>query len=121
MQFEQKDQSVKIDQRLERIVLGKTNVQLLIPNLQIFEVITDDCLGMYDRCYNDKKYKQALGIAIEARRLDKIEECISKSNDVPGLLAYCQKLCMDVVINKHFRQTVLRSLVKLYQDLKEPD
>eukprot|EP01114_Cavostelium_apophysatum_P007838 TRINITY_DN2003_c0_g1_i1.p1 TRINITY_DN2003_c0_g1~~TRINITY_DN2003_c0_g1_i1.p1 ORF type:complete len:963 (-),score=285.53 TRINITY_DN2003_c0_g1_i1:59-2947(-) len=78
-------------------------------------------LGMFDRCFHDRRFKQALGIAIETRRLDKIEQAISGSNDVPGMLAYAQKLCTDIIINRDFRQTVLRLLVKLYQTLKVPD
>jgi 26S proteasome regulatory subunit N2 len=34
-------------------------------------------LGMFDRCFADKKFKQALGIGLETRRLDKIEQAIS--------------------------------------------
>jgi 26S proteasome regulatory subunit N2 len=74
---------IKLDERLERIVLG-----------------------MFDRCYSDKQFKQALGIAVESRRLDKIEESIRKSDDVPSMLVYCQNLCSDVVTNRDFRHTV---------------
>jgi 26S proteasome regulatory subunit N2 len=90
LQAEAKDpSSIKIDDRLEKIVIG-----------------------MFDRCFNEKQYKQALGIAIESRRLDKIEQTISGSDDVPGMLAYAQKLCTDVVIQRDFRRTV-RSLCRI--------
>jgi 26S proteasome regulatory subunit N2 len=93
-----KDASLKIDDRLERIVMG-----------------------MFERCFQEKQYKQALGIAIESKRLDKIEQAISGSNDVPEMLAYAQKLCTDVVLQRDFRHTVLRLLVKLYNELNVPD
>jgi len=78
-------------------------------------------LGMFDRCFHDKRYRQALGIAIEARRLDKIEQAITSSDDVPSMLAYAQKCCTEIITNRDFRQTLLRLLVKLYQTQKVPD
>lgn len=43
---------------------------------------------MFDRCFNDQQYNQAIGIALEARRLDKVREAIEKSNDVEDKLSY---------------------------------
>jgi len=34
---------------------------------------------MFARCFSDGEYKQALGIALEARRLDMVEQSIMKS------------------------------------------
>lgn len=31
---------------------------------------------MFQRCFEDKKFKQAIGIAIETRRLDIVEKAI---------------------------------------------
>jgi len=99
-QAETKDVSlaVSIDPRLEAIV---------------FE--------MFNRCFLDKKFKQALGIALETRQLDQIERAIVSSDDVPNMLRYCQVLCMEIVLNRDFRQKVLRLLTRLYNELKVPD
>ena len=35
---------------------------------------------MFDRCFTDGEYKQALGVAIESRRLDIIERAITQSS-----------------------------------------
>ncbi len=43
---------------------------------------------MFDRCFNDGQYNQAIGIALESRRLDKIREAIERSNDVEQKLGY---------------------------------
>ena len=43
---------------------------------------------MFDRCFADKEYNQAIGIALEARRLDKVTEAIEKSNNVEEKLSY---------------------------------
>lgn len=92
------DSVPKIDPRLEAVVMG-----------------------MFDRCFADRRYKQALGIALETRRLDKVKEAITGSDDVVGMLAYAQKLCMDVVLNRDFRHKVLRLLVDLHNQMSSPD
>uniref|UniRef100_A0A6Q2YY96 26S proteasome non-ATPase regulatory subunit 1 n=1 Tax=Esox lucius TaxID=8010 RepID=A0A6Q2YY96_ESOLU len=76
---------------------------------------------MFLRCLGDHKYKQAIGIALETRRLDIFEKTILESNDVSGLLAYSLKVCMSLMQNKKFRNEVLRVLVKLYMNLEKPD
>uniref|UniRef100_A0A8C9UAH9 26S proteasome non-ATPase regulatory subunit 1 n=1 Tax=Scleropages formosus TaxID=113540 RepID=A0A8C9UAH9_SCLFO len=76
---------------------------------------------MFLRCIGDHKYKQAIGIALETRRLDIFEKTILESNDVSGLLAYSLKVCMSLMQNKQFRNEVLRVLVKLYMNLEKPD
>ncbi|XP_023577829.1 26S proteasome non-ATPase regulatory subunit 1 [Octodon degus] len=76
---------------------------------------------MFQRCLDDRKYKQAIGIALETRRLDVFEKTILESNDVPGMLAYSLKLCMSLMQNKQFRNKVLRVLVKIYMNLEKPD
>jgi len=87
-----------IDERLERIVLS-----------------------MFDRCFHDKQYKQALGIAVESRRLDKFEQAITGSDNVPEMLTYALQVSTQIVLIRDYRQTLLRTLVKLYRQLSSPD
>jgi 26S proteasome regulatory subunit N2 len=42
------------------------------------EIVIDK---MFQRCFSDKKFKQAIGIALEARRLDKVKEAIELSGE----------------------------------------
>jgi len=76
--------------------------------------------SVFDRSYQMGEYAYALGIALESRRVDRIEEAITKSGQVVEMLNYCFKICMDV-ITRDFRQVVLRILVKLYRELAIPD
>lgn len=39
------------------------------------------------RCLEDGQYREALGIALETRRMDVFESSIMKSDDVSGMLA----------------------------------
>ncbi|KAF0720938.1 hypothetical protein AaE_010232, partial [Aphanomyces astaci] len=72
---------------------------------------------MFDRCYASGTFKQALGVALESRRLDKVEESIRKSPDVSASLAYCFEVSRTTVTNRDFRLQVLQVLVQLYRGL----
>ena len=50
---------------------------------------------MFQRCFDDKQYKQAVGIAIETRRIDVFEKAILQADDVAGMLAYSLKVGHD--------------------------
>ncbi|XP_077988315.1 26S proteasome non-ATPase regulatory subunit 1-like [Glandiceps talaboti] len=76
---------------------------------------------MFQRCFDDAKYKQAVGIALETRRIDVFKDAIMQSDDVAVMLAYSIKVCMSLIQNRQFRNTVLKVLVNLYLSLDIPD
>mmetsp|Transcript_18315 Transcript_18315/g.25730 ORF Transcript_18315/g.25730 Transcript_18315/m.25730 type:complete len:702 (-) Transcript_18315:909-3014(-) len=76
---------------------------------------------MFERCFNHGTFKQAVGIAMESRRLDMIKKSILASNNMPELLSYCFNLSHRVISNKSFRDQVLKVLAELYQGLEVPD
>lgn len=76
---------------------------------------------MIQRCLDDGQYRQALGIALETRRMDIFEAAINRSDDVNAMLAYSFQVAMSLIQNRAFRNTVLRCLVKLYRSLAVPD
>ncbi|RYR17746.1 hypothetical protein Ahy_B03g062436 [Arachis hypogaea] len=76
---------------------------------------------MLDKCIVDGKYQQAMGTAIECRRLDKLEEAITRSDNIQGTLSYCIYVSHSFVNLREYRQEVLRLLVKVYQKLPSPD
>ncbi|KAJ3341759.1 proteasome regulatory particle base subunit [Gonapodya sp. JEL0774] len=92
------DSSIVVDPRLESIVNG-----------------------MFGRCYDDGEWKQAVGIALESRRLDALENSVRKSPRPRELLGYVLEACGTVVQNADFRSKVLRLLVNLLTSLPEPD
>lgn len=96
--FEDEKNAKPIDPRLEAIV----NRMLL-------------------RCLEDGQHRQALGIALETRRMDIVKESIMKSEDVAGMLAYAFQVTMSLIQNRGFRNTVLQCLVELYSSLGIPD
>lgn len=76
---------------------------------------------MIQRCMDDGQYRQALGIALETRRMDIFESAIMTSDDVNGMLAYAFQVAMSLIQNRGFRNSVLRCLVSLYRSLAVPD
>lgn len=76
---------------------------------------------MLQRCLDDGQHKQALGIALETRRMDIFKQAILTAEDVNGMLAYAFQVAMSLIQNRGFRNTVLRCLVGLYRSLAVPD
>lgn len=75
---------------------------------------------VFERCFEDKEYKQAIGIALESLRLDIIEKAI-KAGDSKELLSYVLNTSMTLVQNLNARNEVLNLLVGLYKNLDVPD
>jgi 26S proteasome regulatory subunit N2 len=76
---------------------------------------------MINRCLDDGQYRQALGIALETRRMDIVRDSIMRSDDVGAMLAYAFQVTMSLIQNRSFRNTVLECLVELYRNLGVPD
>jgi len=77
------------------------------------EIVIDK---MFTTCFNDKKFKQAIGVALESRRLDKVKDAIEMSNElIEENLGYTFTIAQDIVKSKVFRNDVLRLLLMVYQ------
>lgn len=76
---------------------------------------------MFNRCFSDGQYKQAMGIAIETKRMDMFVESIKKSNDWDGMLSYAFLVVMTLIQNRTYRNELLRKLIDLYRDIEHPD
>ncbi|XP_009764531.1 26S proteasome non-ATPase regulatory subunit 1 homolog A-like [Nicotiana tabacum] len=95
---ESNDEATKVDPRLEAIVER-----------------------MLDKCIVDGKYQQAIGMAIECRRLDKVAEAIVSSDNVDATLAYCSNVSHNFVNRREYRSEVLRLLVDVYEKSPSPN
>ncbi|GMI70413.1 hypothetical protein like AT2G32730 [Hibiscus trionum] len=76
---------------------------------------------MLDKCVVDGKYQHAVGVAIDCRRLDKLEEAITSCDNVCGTLAYSINVTHSFVYHREYRQEVLQLLVMVFQKLPSPD
>jgi 26S proteasome regulatory subunit N2 len=105
------DEYISINLRLEKGEEG------LVLDPRLIAVVD----RVLDQCLLDGKSEQAVGIALECRRLDKLEEAITRSRDPGARLTYCLKLSQTFVNCREFRHEVLRLLVENYQKQREPD
>jgi hypothetical protein len=55
------------------------------------------------RCFRDGQYEQGVGIALESKRLDKLEEAVHRAPDTVAILQYALRVCQRVVASKDFR------------------
>ena len=78
---------------------------------KVDERLTTVVERMFERCYHDGQYKQAMGIALESHRMDHVRKSVNESGDVPEMLAYCFQLANTVVQPREYRFSVLRVLV----------
>ena len=71
---------------------------------------------MFERCLKDGEYNQTIGIALEARRSDMIEQAIRAGEYIDEKLNYTYSLAAKSISNKEFRTEVLELLVKILKE-----
>ncbi|KAF8647902.1 hypothetical protein AX16_006434 [Volvariella volvacea WC 439] len=100
--------SKAIDRYIQQRTEGITdNVNNIDPRLQsIIERI-------FARCLAEGEYKQAIGIALESRRLDLIENIYRETRDV-NLLSYSMDAVLDMGFSLSYRDQVLNFLYPLF-------
>lgn len=76
---------------------------------------------MFDQCFKDKQYKQALGVALETRRMDMFGQAILNSGNEMEMLAYAFRVAMTLIGERGWRDQILRSLNGIYAGLPSPD
>ena len=94
-----------------RIALEEGSAQAVDPRLE------DIVNRMFNRCFEDKQFKQAIGIAIETRRMDVFQRAIKEADNKASTLDYAFKTTMSLVDNRNYRNSILRLLVSLYREL----
>ena len=67
---------------------------------------------MFEKCFEEKQFKQALGIAIEARRMDIFIKSIERADNRDDMLTYAFRVVMNFQQNRNFRGELLRYLNK---------
>ena len=100
-----------MDPRLEAIVermLDKYDSALMICCFSVSKKHSSELTStsLPFRCILDGKYQQAMGMAVECRRLDKLEGAISRCDNLHGALSYCINLSHQYVSHREYRLEV---------------
>ncbi len=88
---------------------------------------------LFERCFQEKRYRQVVGIAVEARNLDILRRVIvrasadeKKENGEATrrgeeLMEYVLDICMSVVQERGLRNEILKLILELLNEIPSPD
>ena len=89
---------------------------------------------LFEKCYQEGRYRQVVGIAIEARNLDKLRQTITRSREdlernkaaqssehSEEIMDYVLDICMGVVQERSFRNEILDLILDLLSDTSSPE
>jgi 26S proteasome regulatory subunit N2 len=91
---------------------------------------------LFDECIKQGRYRQVVGIAVEARNLDVLRSVIKRASEeekksgksqegqqstTEELMEYTLGVCMDIVQERSFRTEILRLILDLLNEIPNPD
>jgi 26S proteasome regulatory subunit N2 len=92
---------------------------------------------LFESCLEEGKYRQVVGIAVEAKNLDVLRRVIKRASDdgkrakakaqdgsqgpAEELMDYALSICMDIVQERGLRTEILRLILDLLNDIPHPD
>lgn len=68
-----------------------------------------------------KEFRYVIGLALDTRRIDQIEEAVQNSEDSAALLTETVTKVIESQLDRGFRGLVLDALLKLFAGFNEPD
>lgn len=129
---------VSTDNALDQpVVEGKTSGSTVLPDRSTQIALQKVIEKLFESCLREGRYRQVVGIAVEARNLEVLRRVIkrasddekkSKSNLPEGtagpteeLMEYVLDICMGVVQERGLRTEILRLILDLLNDIPTPD
>ncbi|KAL4922510.1 armadillo-type protein [Aspergillus aurantiobrunneus] len=87
---------------------------------------------LFEQCFLQKRYRQVIGIAIEAKDLDVLRTAIVRASEdekkqngesrrSEELMEYVLDICMGVVQERGFRNEILKLILDLLNEIPAPD
>ncbi|KAL2013289.1 hypothetical protein VTN00DRAFT_814 [Thermoascus crustaceus] len=88
---------------------------------------------LFEACFRQKRYRQVVGIAIEAKNLDVLRRAILRASEDEQkmygessrrgeeLMEYVLDICMSVVQERAFRNEILKLILELLSQIPSPD
>lgn len=92
---------------------------------------------LFENCLKEGRYRQVVGIAVEAKNLDVLRRVIKRASEdakrdktnaqegaqdpAEELMDYALGICMDIVQERGFRTEILRLILDLLNDIPNPD
>ncbi|EDN10425.1 hypothetical protein HCAG_06228 [Histoplasma mississippiense (nom. inval.)] len=87
---------------------------------------------LFEQCFREKRYRQVVGIAVEAKNLDVLRAAILRASEDEKkteessrsgeeLKEYVLDICMSVVQERAFRNEILKLILELLNEIPSPD
>ncbi|KAF9888796.1 proteasome regulatory particle base subunit [Aspergillus nanangensis] len=87
---------------------------------------------LFEQCFLQKRYRQVIGIAIEAKNLDVLRRTIIRASEdekkqygesrrSEELMEYVLDICMGIVQERAFRSEILKLILELLNEIPAPD
>ncbi|XRM47542.1 proteasome regulatory particle base subunit [Aspergillus tubingensis] len=87
---------------------------------------------LFEQCFVQKRYRQVIGIAIEAKNLDVLRKTILRASEdekkqngesrrSEELMEYVLDICMGIVQERGFRNEILKLILELLNEIPAPD
>ncbi|KKK13308.1 putative 26S proteasome regulatory subunit Rpn2, partial [Aspergillus rambellii] len=87
---------------------------------------------LFEQCFLQKRYRQVIGIAIEAKNLDVLRRTIIRASEdeklqngesrrSEELMEYVLDICMGIVQERAFRNEILKLILDLLNEIPAPD
>ncbi|KAL4804283.1 armadillo-type protein [Aspergillus unguis] len=87
---------------------------------------------LFEQCFRQKRYRQVIGIAIEAKNLEVLRTTIMRASEdekqqngesrgSEELMEYVLDICMGVVQERGFRNEILKLILDLLNEIPSPD
>ncbi|KAB8239660.1 proteasome regulatory particle base subunit [Aspergillus alliaceus] len=87
---------------------------------------------LFEQCFVQKRYRQVIGIAIEAKSLDVLRRAIIQASEdekklngesrrSEELMEYVLDICMGIVQERAFRNEILKLILELLNEIPNPD
>ncbi|KAK2752611.1 proteasome regulatory particle base subunit [Onygenales sp. PD_40] len=87
---------------------------------------------LFEQCFRQKRYRQVVGIAVEAKNLDVLRAAILRASEDEKkqngesrrgeeLMEYVLDICMSVVQERAFRNEILKLILELLNEIPSPD
>ena len=73
----------------------------------------------FDQCFGEGKFKQAIGIALETKRIDMVRASIERSSNPEIMLGYAYTLATETIKSKDFRTEILNVILEVYENRPE--
>ncbi|TGO58672.1 hypothetical protein BCON_0052g00160 [Botryotinia convoluta] len=116
---------------------GKTSDSTILPDRSTQIALQKIVERLFENCLREGRYRQVVGIAVEARNLEVLRRVIKRASDdekkskskVPEgtagpteeLMEYVLDICMGVVQERGLRTEILRLILDLLNDIPTPD